>query len=285
MPTPKTKTLIVDSGSTKADWAWLGADPVPAFTTRGVNPYFYDADEVQAILQEELPEEAQQAEVEEVFFYGAGCSSEMLNARIENGLQGIWPQARIHVHHDLLGAARAACQQEPGIAIILGTGSNACRYDGRTIEARHGGLGYILGDEGSGMFLGKQLVAAWMDGDLPQDLAQEFDHRYQFSRDEVNEAVYHRPNPNRYLASFGQFLGEHQQHQWVRNMVYQLFENFIVRHIRPLQQQPLLPVFAVGSVASHFRPLLEETLARHQFELKRVVSKPIQALVDYHEAL
>lgn len=274
-------TLVADAGATKIARA-VGLDEGTRFLrTKGVNPFFHDADDIETTLKEEgWGQEG--TEVRKLFFYGAGCSSTHRVQRVEEALRRIFPEARIEVEHDLLGAARASAGDEPSLVGILGTGSNACSYDGEGVLASSGGLGFILGDEGGGAYLGKMLLRDYLDGRLPSELASSFREKFPQSRDEHIEAVHRGKDPSRYLAAFAPFLKEQLDREFVRSIVRSGFHTYVKRHLLRFEGAEGSTFHAVGSIAHHFRSVLEEVLQAHGIEPGRTVVEPIKGLVAYH---
>ena len=275
--------LIAESGSTKTDWC-LAKDyqNQEHFSTNGLNPYFYDQEGVKNILQEELPANLPYVEVNEIYFYGAGCSGETRKNRVKGGLKAIFPKANIEVEHDLLGSARALCGNEEGIATILGTGSNACVFDGEKIIRQSGGIGFILGDEGSGSDLGKRFLRSYFYGELPKDLLDAFEEEFSPDRDEVVDRVYRKPNPNRYLASYARFLHDYIHHDFIKTIVENSFEEYVRRHILKFEENKAMPMHSVGSIAYHFSSILRSITKKHGFELGRIITRPIDNLIEFH---
>lgn len=275
--------LIAESGSTKTDWCLaMDYQQQLLYETAGFNPYFYGGDVIAQRLRAELPSELQQQKPDAIHFYGAGASSESLKGRVVHGLQQVFPQSQLEVEHDLLGSARALCGSRPGIATILGTGSNACEFDGRDISAQSGGIGYILGDEGSGTDLGRRWLQHFFYGELPDDLHQAFQTEVGPDKATIIDQVYRQPDANRYLASYAEFLGRHQQHPFVRELVKTAFATFLKRHVLRFGYALQYPVHSVGSIAYYFYDIWQDALAEHQLEAGRVITRPIENLVTYH---
>lgn len=276
---------IADSGATKTDWVFLdqGLETIHAQTI-GFNPYFIKTDGIFEELEKNLFPYLDNKRVNEVHFYGAGCSTPSNCDIVRNALGDFFTRADIHVEHDLLGAARALLGKEEGIACILGTGSNSCSYDGNVITANVNSLGYILADEGSGAYMGKQLVREYFLNELPVDLKRAFDHKYNYTLEYVLDAVYNKPHPNRFLASFSLFLGEHITHDHVRKMISNAFRAFFICQVTKYPNYKEVPVGAVGSVAWHYKELLKETAMEFGARIDMVLSRPLDGLIAYHTA-
>ena len=274
--------IIVDSGSTKADWEIVHPDGKrELISTMGFNPFFHNADRVESELKKDFVQKVDCAKVKEVYFYGAGCSDAMRCNIIKEGLVRIFTHAKIEVEHDLLASARATCGIQPGIACIIGTGSNTCLYDGKIIKDNITNLGYLLGDEGSGSHLGKLLIRAYFYRELPADIKVAFEAAYPEGKREILNKIY-GDGPNVYLASFAKFVSEFKEHFYIQKLVSQAFQQLIERHILKYEGCHSIPIHFVGSIAFHFQDILKMTLEEHDLTLGVVIKKPIDNLVAYH---
>lgn len=274
---------IADSGATKTDWVFLGKDHDTVHAqTIGFNPYFIDTEGILEELKKNLFPYLNNTLVNEVHFYGAGCSTPSNCDIVRNALDDFFTRADIHVAHDLLGAARALLGKEKGIACILGTGSNSCSYDGHVITANVNSMGYILADEGSGAYMGKQLIRDYFLNELPADLKRAFDNKYNYTLEHVLDAVYNKPHPNRFLASFSLFLGEHITHKHIRKLIYDAFRAFFIHQVTKYDNYKEVPVRAVGSVAWHYKELLKEMAMEFGASIDKVLSRPLDGLIEYH---
>ncbi len=275
--------LVVDSGSTKADWALIHTPQNITYThTMGFNPYFHSAEKINAELSKKtFTEFVPLNAVKEIFYYGAGCPDEAYRSIIKSGLQLTFPNAIISVEHDLLGAARATCGKSPGIAGILGTGSNSCAYDGANIVDNVTALGHVLGDDGGGVHLGKLILQAHFYRELPTDLEKKFNQDYP----EGNDAIIHRiygDGQNVHIAHFAQFLIRNKEHSYSKKLIQQAFREFAQRHIKKYENWQKLPINLVGSIAEILKDDLQEVFQSEGLNLGRIVRKPIENLVHYH---
>jgi glucosamine kinase len=276
--------LVADSGSTKCDWILIDDQNERHQTaTIGFNPLFHN----QANILDELEKNSLltkfKASVTFIYFYGAGCSSVERNKIIENALNSFFNHSKlIEVNHDLKGAVLAACGDHQGIACILGTGSNACYFDGSEIVQNTKALGYVLGDEGSGSYFGKKLITTWLYKRLPRDLAKSFNAKYNINLEDVLDRVYKQPFANVYLASFAEFLGEQRAHPFVKKMIYEGLTEFVSIHVWSYAMFREVPVNFVGSIAYYFREELEEVARNHRFTVGKIEKQPIEALANYH---
>ena len=274
--------LIADSGATKAEWSLVSNGKKKTFFTQGISPYFLSTDEIAALVQQELARRLKGTTVERVFYYGTGCANPDNARSVKAAMKRVFPKARIEVNTDLMAAARALCRAEKGIACILGTGSNSCYYNGKKIVKNSPGIGYVLGDEGSGAYLGKLVVQQYLYDNFDDDLRARFDARFVTTPSEILENVYKKPLPNRYLASFVMFLVENRGHQKVEEIIRQGLDDFFARHLRKYEQAERLPVNFVGSVALGFKDVLHGLCNHYGFKLGTVLKNPMPGLVRFH---
>jgi hypothetical protein len=275
--------LVADSGSTKCDWVFTdGSEKRSTYHTMGFNPFFHPTDLIESEIRKNTELSALAPQVQHVYFYGAGASHPSRNAIVEEALKRVFTHAEITVDHDLTGAVYATCGDEPGIACIMGTGSNSCYFDGQDVYEEVPALGYVLGDEAGGTFYGKELLRMFLYHELPEKIHQGLIDRYQLSKESIFEAVYNKPNPNVYLASFMRFLSDNRDSKWVRDFIYNGFSKFINIHIWKYENHKDVPVHFVGSVAFHFQDLLREACKIHRLNIGVITSEPVVNLVDYH---
>lgn len=275
--------LIADSGSTKTDWCLIdGKGERKIIQTIGINPYQMNASAIRDVLDKELKPYIYPDKISEIYFYGAGCSTERKCQTIDNILQDFFPQASIEVHHDLLGAARALCGHDAGIACILGTGSNSCYFDGAEIAENVVSLGYLFGDEGSGAHMGKQLIVDYFHGDLPSEIMERFNKQYNPTVESILDAVYNQPRPSKFLASFSPFILENIGHPYVKNMVTSCFDEFFSKNVSKYSNYKSVKVSFVGSVAFFFRDVLFESAQKAGITTNKIYRSAIEGLCDYH---
>lgn len=277
--------LIADSGSTKTTWLLLSKGQVQeSITTAGLNPYFHQADSFRAVIGTDLAPMLHGYQIDAVFFYGAGCSTTTNNRMVSGVLEQFFPGARTEVHHDILGAARALFGHGNGIACILGTGCNSCYFDGSDTHAVVDSLGYLFGDEGAGSYLGKLLLGAYLRKELPADLRDDFSREYGFTLEDILNALYNKPFPNRFLASFSHFMAPRQGHPFIGELLTRSFRDFFTAHIRKYDGYRTLPVGFVGSIAHHYKDLLMTVAAEESVNVERILSSPAEGLAGYHAA-
>jgi glucosamine kinase len=275
--------IIVDSGSTKADWQIIHSDGRKELhSTMGFNPFFHDENRIETELKKQFVKDVKVEEVQYVYFYGAGCSDKMRCDIVKRGLERIFTKAiTIEILHDLLASARATCGIKPGIACIIGTGSNTCLYDGNDVTDNVSNLGYLLGDEGSGSHLGKLLIRAYFYRELPDDIITFFHEDFGSDKREILNKIYGE-GPNVYLASYARFFSKHRNHFYIQKLANEAFTELTRRHILKYEGCHHIPIHFVGSVAYHFKDILKTTLEENDLSLGVVIQKPIDALVDYH---
>lgn len=278
--------IIADCGSTKCDWLLLygGRDQVLE-NTQGFNPFFQNTEDIKDILKAQLLPKLRDEETTEVYFYGTGIHDGHRKDIVADALRFAFPKAKIEVEHDLLAAARATCGREAGIACILGTGSNSCYYDGQKIVDNVPSLGWLLGDEGSGTYMGKALVRAKFYRELPPDLDAAFDKAFDAASSEAMNAIKDRvyeKGANAYLASFTRFLSDNIQHTYVQHLVASSLNDFLDRQATKYSGYQHVPIHFVGSIAYHFQEELTKCLKARNMKLGKIIRKPIYALAEYH---
>lgn len=284
-------TLIVDSGSTKTSWCFAflpdtkSADGARTVTTEGLNPAVMSAEEVEEKIAQALNHCLQSlsisaADVDNVFFYGAGCIAGRAGV-VSESISSILVDAKIYVADDLLGAARALCGHKAGIACILGTGSNSCLYDGKNIVAHTPALGYVLGDEGSGAVLGRKFLNAVLKQTLPENIRKLFLQESGLDMAEVINRVYRSPAPNRFLASMSKYIHGYLDEKEVRDIVIDNFEDFIRNNILAYGDK-FRTINVVGSIAYHYKEQLTEAASRNGFQIGKIIKSPIEGLIEYH---
>jgi len=275
--------LIADSGSTKTDWRLLN-DTGKQFdySSEGINPYFHTAATIAKTLDEIDFSPFTHLDLTEVFFYSAG-SSNTQNVKIMNeGFAKVFTNAKIYIYHDLLGAARALFHDESGIACILGTGSNSCLFINGEIKHNLGGQGYILGDEGSGMHIGRKVVRDFMNDLMPEEIRKLFIDQYSLSKDQISFTVYKKRFPNRFLASFSRFVLNNLGNPYFDALADDAFMKFFERYIIHYDNYQSYPMRLVGSIGYHFRPMIEKKAAHYGITVDKVIKTPIDGLVDFH---
>lgn len=278
--------LIADGGSTKTDWSIVsGNQEIDRIKTRGINPFFQTEEEISAEIRDNLiPQIKKYDSIEAVYFYGAGCAFPEKNEVLRRAITCYLP-VRVEVGSDLLAAARALCGHSPGIACILGTGSNSCLYDGKEIVRNISPLGFILGDEGSGAVLGKLLVGDVLKNQLPVALQEAFFAEFGLTPAMIMEKVYKQPFPNRFLASLSPFLIRHIENPAIYNLVSNSFRGFFARNVMQYDCRQDHPVHLIGSIAWYYQDILRDIAREFGLRLGTVVQSPVHGLILYHSSL
>lgn len=273
--------LIADSGSTKTEWALLPG--TATFKTKGISPYFLSTEQIVLLLQQELlPQILAPENITQIYYYGTGCTAPATVSTVCNALAVLFPLAVIKITYDLVASAHALCGNEKGIVSILGTGSNSCYYNGKEIERNNPGLGYILGDEGSGAYLGKTIIAEYLYGKLSKDLEQAFEEKFDIDKHSLLEKVYASTLPNRFLASFSIFFAAHRGEIQLERLLQEVLTLFFSKHILIYDQSVSVPIHFTGSIAWAYQDVLMELCKIHKLKMGRIVKAPIKELMKYY---
>jgi len=276
--------LLADGGSTKTDWVAI-KDKKEFFRTRtkGLNPAILDKKTLKERILNNYDLEKNQKKVKEVYFYGAGCGTPQAIQKLTEVLQEVFSEAEIHVAEDMLAAVYAASQGKESIVAILGTGSNSCYYDGNKMEMLYPSLGYILMDEASGNWFGKQLIKDYYNKKMPEKIARDFENKYDLSAHTIKENLYQKEAPNTYLANFAEFMFDHKNSQYIQSLLKKGFKLFFENRILPYKKAQQVPVYFIGSIAWFFKPILEEMAEKYDIKLGGIIRRPIDKLISYHK--
>ena len=275
--------LIADSGSTKSEWCFISNGRKKIINTQGASPYFLNELQLVDMMRKELLPSLKKSEPTSVYFYGTGCAAAANRAIVRRAINRIFPNARIAVEDDLTGAARALCGRNKGIVVNLGTGSFSAYYNGRKIIRKSPGLGYVLGDEGSGAYLGKKVLQHYLYQTFDTEMRNKFEKKYQITASEILESVYKKPLPNRYIASFTMFLSENRGHYMIDNIIEDGLRDFFRVHLTIYPETGKIPIFFTGSVAFGFQDILKELCRDFGWETGRFIAKPMEGLIAYHK--
>jgi len=276
-------SLIADSGATKCEWCVLeNGKKIKSIITQGISPYFLSGPEIIALLEKELLPKLKKFTVKQVFFYGTGLANPKNVTVLKSVLKKLFPASKAEVQNDLLAAARALCGKQKGIACILGTGANSCFFNGKKMVKNSPGLGYVLGDEGSGAYLGKKVIQYYLYNTYDEELKARFEKRFQTTPMEILENVYKKPLANRYLASFAIFLAENRGHYMIENIIEDGLNDFFFTHLYKYRESWTHPIHFVGSIAFGFKDVLKDLCNTYELELGRVLKAPMQGLIEYH---
>lgn len=275
--------LLADSGSTKTDWGLVeNGKLVKRLRTSGMNPFQMSEEAITEEIKTHLVPELPGTVLDEVHFYGAGCTKEK-QPIVERALRAnLTINGECEVASDMLGAARGICGHKPGIACILGTGSNSCSYDGKNLVKNVSPLGFILGDEGSGAVLGKLLVGDVLKNQMPEAITKRFFEKYKLTSADIIDRVYRQPKPNTFLASFVPFLEENIDEPKIYNLVKESFRSFLRRNVMQYDGWQTLPIGFNGSIAKIYKKPLLEALEEEGMHLGRIIQAPMEAMVEYH---
>jgi N-acetylglucosamine kinase-like BadF-type ATPase len=272
--------IIADSGSTKTDWYIENGKEAFRHVCRGLNPNWTTDDVFQEILGE--IKSLVSVTIDAFYFYGSGCASEKNKLHVSGIISEFFTQTAIFVASDLLGTARALSGNDDSVIGILGTGASAAIYKHGNITQIAPNLGFIIDDSGSGASLGKMLIRDWSYEILPKEMQQAFEEKYQLSREDIIRNVYHNPDAASYLAQFAEFLSEFKEHDYVKDLINQAFQNYFSNQIEPLLQSHFMPVCLSGSVAYFFKDELTTIANSKGIELKKILRSPMDQLILYH---
>jgi N-acetylglucosamine kinase-like BadF-type ATPase len=275
--------IIADSGATKCQWTIVSSNKKTTLTTVGISPYFLSAAQIQTIIEKTFKNKIKLDSVDAVYFYGTGLSNPKNVTELKKALKAVFTKASFDIQTDLVAAARATCQNAKGVACILGTGSNTGFYNGKKITKNSPGLGYVLGDEGSGAYLGKKVIQYYLYKTYDEDLMSRFEKKFATSKDEILNNVYKEATPNRYLAKFTEFLVENRGHYMIENIIEDGLNDFFYAHINKMNEAWLYPIHFVGSVAYGFKDIIKQLALSYEIELGSIVKSPMQGLINYHQ--
>jgi len=274
--------IIADSGGSKTDWRLLNSNnSIGQANTAGFNPYYQPIEHLDKMVSESIAPIVKE-EVSTIFFYGSGVSSEKNQKVIKEVFLKYFPKATVEIGWDLLAAARALCGHEPGIACIIGTGSNSCLYDGKDITGNIANLGWILADEASGANIGKKFLVDYLRKKFPASLEKAFAERFPFTREEFLEKVYQHEKPSAFLASFMRFIFQHLKEQYCYQLVYDSFAEFYDNNVIPYPNSKNLKVHFTGSVSFYFSDILRQVANDKGITVKNILESPIAGLTLYH---
>jgi len=275
--------LIADSGGSKTDWRFIQKDgSIGQTNAHGFNAYYQPVDDLKRNIRDSVLPIVKET-VSKIFFYGSGVSSVKNQVAIKNAFMEFFPEAQIEIGWDLLAAARALCGHEPGIACIMGTGSNSCLYDGEKITDNVANLGWVLADEGSGADLGKKFLVDYLRKKMPEKISELFHARFPFSREEFLEKIYQEQKPNTFLASFAKFIFQHLKEPYCYQLIYSSFAEFYENNVMKYENYQNLKVHFTGSIAFYFSDVLRQVANDKGITVKNILESPIAGLTLYHQ--
>jgi N-acetylglucosamine kinase-like BadF-type ATPase len=275
--------IIADSGATKCQWTLVLGKEKKSITTIGMSPYFLSVDEMIATIQKVFQKKVALESIDAVYFYGTGLSNPNNVTAIKKALKKVFTKASLDIQTDLVAVARATCQQKKGVACILGTGSNTGFYNGKKMIKNSPGLGYVLGDEGSGAYLGKKVLQYYLYQTFDEELMHAFANKYAINKDQILDAIYKQALPNRYMASFAQFLSEHRGHYMIENIIEDGINDFFFTHLIKLNESWLHPIHFAGSIAYAFKDTIKQLAAAYELEIGQIVKSPMEGLIAFHK--
>jgi N-acetylglucosamine kinase-like BadF-type ATPase len=277
--------LLVDSGSTKADWIAIDEDGKVLFTTQtlGLNPEILDGEEIIERINDRFDILQNKDKATHLFFYGAGCGTDRMKINLSRVFQEYFSNAIISVNEDTYAAVYATTPKgEEAIVSILGTGSNCSFFDGKTLHQKVQSLGYIVMDDCSGNVFGKELIRKYYFNKMPKELAVEFEKEYNLDPDYIKNKLYKEPNPNAYLATFAKFLIQNKDTEFCKKIIFKGMKSFVKNYIRQYDNCKEVPVHFVGSIAFYLKDELQITFDKYEMKLGNVLRRPIDGLIAYH---
>lgn len=274
--------LIADSGSTTTDWALLNKEETIRFQSIGLNPYFLNEEEIAKEILIHFPHEINPAEIQQTHFYGSGCASGKTKPTVYKALNTLFPNSTIEIDTDLMAAAKALFFNQKGIAAILGTGSNSCLYDGQQIIETLPSLGFILGDEGGSVHMGKLLITDYLNNQIPKDLHKILSSQFSLSQEVILSRLYKEPYPNRFLSSFGGFLHQNIQSEYIQTLIKKSFSSFLEMYICKYTNFRNYPLRITGSTGFFFKDQLTQTAQTLGIYIDDIIQKPIDKLIIYY---
>ncbi|MBP6100070.1 MAG: N-acetylglucosamine kinase [Flavobacterium sp.] len=277
--------LLVDSGSTKADWIAIDDNGKVLFTTQtlGLNPEVLDKEEIINRLDDKFDISHNKEKAGHLYFYGAGCGTDRMKIFLTDVFKDYFTNAKVVVHEDTYAAVYATTpKNESAIVSILGTGSNCSFFDGTVLHQKVQSLGYIAMDDCSGNRFGRHLLRGYYFNQMPSELAKEFEDEYNVDPDYIKHNLYKEPNPNAYLATFAKFLIKHKDTDFCKKFIYMEMEDFVENYIKQYSNYKEVPVHFIGSIAFYLKDELNEVLEKHGITLGNVLRRPIDGLIEYH---
>ena len=275
--------IIADSGSTKCQWTIILGKEKKTISTAGMNPYFLSINEMAAMIQKAFQKKIALGSIDAIYFYGTGLGNPNNVSAIKKALKQVFTNASLDIQTDLVAVARATCQHKKGVACILGTGSNTGFYNGNKIVKNSPGLGYVLGDEGSGAYLGKKVLQYYLYKTFDEEIMHAFENKYAIQKDQILEAIYKQPLPNKFMASFALFLSEHRGHYMIENIIEDGLNDFFFTHLNKLHESWLHPIHFSGSVAYAFKDTIKQLAAAYELEIGKIIKSPMEGLIAFHK--
>ena len=275
------KKLIADSGATKTDWCLTnGKEILHRYSSKGISPVFQSEEQIVEEIKKHVYPVFKKWKFNEIHFYGSGCTTENIPI-VKNAIFQSFPLDNIEVYSDLIATAHSLCGNKPGIACILGTGSNSCEWDGTKVINQISPLGFILGDEGSGASMGKKLLGDALKNQLTPGLKEILLEKYELTPSLIIDKVYRQPFPSRFLASLSPFISEHIDDDSIKQIVVNSFNDFLKRNVMQYNYRKNSVNF-VGSIAWHYADLLKEAARSNGIETGKILKSPMDGLIEYY---
>ena len=275
--------LIADSGATKCHWTLVQNNKKTTVNTIGISPYFLSTKEMTELLEKSFAKKTNVTKIDAVYFYGTGLTNLDNITSLKKALKTVFTNAVLSIETDLVAAARASCQNEKGVVCILGTGSNTGFYNGKKITKNSPGLGYVLGDEGSGAYLGKKVIQYFLYQTFDEELMAAFEKKFKLTKDDILNSIYKNPFPNRTLASFAPFLTEHRGHYMIENIIEDGINDFFFAHINKMNESWIHPIHFVGGIAFAFKDVIKQLALSYEIELGKIIKSPMEGLITFHK--
>jgi len=275
--------LIADSGATKCHWTLVENNKKTTVHTIGISPYFLSTEEMIQLLEKSFAKKTNVTKIDAVYFYGTGLTNIDNIKSLKKALKTVFTNAILSIETDLVAAARASCQNEKGVVCILGTGSNTGFYNGKKITKNSPGLGYVLGDEGSGAYLGKKVIQYFLYQTFDEELMAAFEKKFNVTKDAILNSIYKAPFPNRTLASFAPFLTEHRGHYMIENIIEDGLNDFFFAHINKMNESWIHPIHFVGGIAFAFKDIIKQLALSYEIELGKIIKSPMEGLITFHK--
>jgi len=275
---------VIFSGSRLADWRLADKGKVIAgFKTMGINPHHNDASKIEQLLNKNNTLINYAEKIKRIYFFGAGASSEENAAIVSKAFNSFFRFGKVFVGHDLKAAALATCGDHSGFVGIIGSGSNAAYYNGKKVEPNNYGLGYILADEGSANWLGRNILQDYITQTMPQNLLLKFEEKYPLDIKLILERVYRQSNPVLFLSSFSEFVFENREDLYMKQLINKGFNILFEKYFIPLREKHGSErVSFTGSVAFDYQELLEDVAKSHGFQIGTIIREPIHNLLNYY---
>jgi len=276
--------LIADAGSTKTSWVMVNNERmlIGKFESGGLNPTVFDEETLSKNIARNSEMLNHAPYIRKIYLYGSGVDDKVAYEKLQKVLSELFDEAEINIYSDMLAAARATAGDTEGIVSIMGTGSNSAYYDGKEIVKSIGYFGYLLMDDASGNWFGKQLLRDYYFNKMPKQLKQQFKQTYKLDGKSVIKNLYQKPQPNTYLASFSPFMSEHYKSKYIKDLLTRGFEKFITQELSAYKNYENLPLHFNGSIAYHFQKELKEVIKKQGLQLGKIIKNPIDELINYH---